>query len=62
VNPEAWLEEVFVRIWVRGVFMDDRMPWSYVKGGVAVLDLRMAACPMCSLPTADWCRRQVRVG
>ncbi len=43
VNPEAWLADVRVRIWVRGVSMDEQMPWNWVKGGVLVPELRMAA-------------------
>ncbi len=43
VNPEAWLADVLVRIWVRGVSLDEPMPWNWVKGGVVVPELRMAA-------------------
>jgi transposase len=42
VNPEAWLADVLVRIWVRGVSMDEQLPWNWVKGGVVVPELRTA--------------------
>lgn len=43
VNPEAWLADVQVRIWVCGASIAERMPWNSVKGGVVVPELRMAA-------------------
>jgi transposase len=43
VKPEAWLADVLVRIWVRGVSIGERMPWNCLKGVFVVPELRMAA-------------------
>ncbi len=42
-NPEAWLADVLVRIWVRGVSIGERMPWNCLKGVFVVPELHIAA-------------------